>query len=1764
MKNSYTMLFRVAIGALALTVVRCTEAGATKTPIPAQVNYARPFELPTRPAFLPLPPGAVEPQGWLRDWCLAAKDGYTGHMDEVDDEFKRAWAADHKMTGEGLMWYKGAWPYEGGGYWFDGLVRLGYALHDDALIQQAKKRLDVVADNMNTNSLLFLWWLNKNNPEDRKAVIAALDGWPLWACGLLGRAMTGCYAESGDKRILDALEKAYGGDPDCLRWIPGNLSNLWPAYDTYTWTGNKGVGKALDAMFKEEGAGLLPNVNRYRKAPDLTPGATVTNAHVVEFVESTTPWAVGYLWTGNTNYLQAAVGWHDLIERIAMQPYGVPVSDEWYVPTGAFRGSETCDVANYIWSQTALLAVTGEGRMADRAERAFFNAGAATVSRDFKSHVYFQSPNRFASGSPNFPHGPMASGGVYQQKHGPLCCTAALNRVVPYYVTHMWMATYDNGLAATCYGPCKVTALAADRVPVEITCKTDYPFNEVIEVSVKPSKKAAFPIYFHIPGWCAKPELSVNGSAVKIKADAKGFACVSRTWKPGDAVRLRFPMTAVVLTGRDNTPDTPYTGEHKPTVLTLPGSDSVTRGLPYASVSYGPLLFSLAIPDTTDANTPDPDARWRFALDIQNPELTVERGPMPANWNWPLESPLKLRANAVGIDWNPATGMPRLPSLPISKRKPSEKITLIPYGCTKFRISMFPVTAETEVKTKDIRKILFLGNSITLHGPAESIGWTNNCGMAASSEEKDYVHLVTGAIAQHTGAKQEIRVRNIADFERNYATYDVDKELQELFAFDPDLVVLAIGENAPGLGSEEAKAQFKAGVTRILKGALAKRHPLVVVRSCFWADAAKDQMLREACQEANGIFVNAGPLGGDASNAARAERPYKHEGVAGHPGDKGMKAIADAIVNAILTPRTAPAFFVQNRLVDTFATEAPVCRGWGKWETPCVYANSGTEKATFLDGIISIPPRNVAVHPGEALDVAVGWQSPVAGKVNVQAKVTHAHPTGGDGVSWAIIHAGQSGRRVLVQGVIDRAGSQSIPEAGKLLAATVQKGDGLILQIGPRDNYHCDSTVVELVITEADAPGRVWDLVKEVVPDMQAGNPHADSLGNAAVWHFFAPERALDDSFTASRPAAGRRAKSWTLATDDTRLTVGATATGQLCVYELSNPASGWNWTEEPSVFALLGQAEIGNVVQDLSWKFKEGTMDKADGQKLTLRFVCDNPALELSSEWWARPGSGPVHHVMRIANQSDKPVTLFEQPTFHLDLAGPAGEGSPKMWTFHSDGGTPDKAGVYRHTVEPPFTRQIRTHPDGEFIPYAVFDAGGKQGVYVGIEWSYCRIAAATAEGYKAGSLRVRGGEFAGFRISVRPGETFETPPGFIGAYRGDVDDAGNSLRKYLFKHNMPEVVRKDATYPKIQWNAFGATGDKPGGWNSVEAKYYPLVDDIAPLGFEEVMLDVGWWKGGTSAPEPEGDPVDWASGMAKAAEHAHKAGLRFGLYWNKGEEMASPEGRNQRMTHIKRLYNEYKADMWRSDNTAGAVVGASYASVKGIYAMLDQLRRDIPNFQWENCCSGGRVKDFGAMSRCVKIFMTDTYAEHHVRQAFYDSSYALPPAQLEGCLGSTDGAYRPKGTAGMKFAFRTVSMGAPEWFIDAPNGGNGSAPWTQEEKDAVKTSVATYKNKIRPLVRNADLYHILPRPDGKNWDGIQYYDPLTKKGVAYLFKPAAGTDSTVIKLRGVEPKTTYRVTFEDGTNPSVEKTGAELAKGIEVTLKGSPVSELLFLDAR
>ncbi len=196
-------------------------------------------------------------------------------------------------------------------------------------------------------------------------------------------------------------------------------------------------------------------------------------------------------------------------------------------------------------------------------------------------------------------------------------------------------------------------------------------------------------------------------------------------------------------------------------------------------------------------------------------------------------------------------------------------------------------------------KILFLGNSITLHGPLPSIGWSGNWGMAASAEEKDYVHLLSAHLAEASGSKPRVKVKNIADFERQHATFDIATGLKAELDFKADLVILAIGENVPGLDTEVAKANYAVAYAKLL--AELKQHgaPAIFVRSCFWPDPAKDEIMRQASAAAGAVFVDIAALGRDASNAARAERQIEHAGVAGHPGDKGMHGIANAIWFAI-------------------------------------------------------------------------------------------------------------------------------------------------------------------------------------------------------------------------------------------------------------------------------------------------------------------------------------------------------------------------------------------------------------------------------------------------------------------------------------------------------------------------------------------------------------------------------------------------------------------------------------------------------------------------------------------------------------------------------------------------------------------------------------------------------------------------------------------------------------------------------------------------
>ena len=304
-----------------------------------------------------------------------------------------------------------------------------------------------------------------------------------------------------------------------------------------------------------------------------------------------------------------------------------------------------------------------------------------------------------------------------------ICCVGNVNRIIPNYVSHMWMATEDNGLAAALYGPCKVSALAGDRVPVEIACRTNYPFEETIQIEVAPAQAARFPLYFRIPAWCENPEIKVNRSAVDVRQAANGFVRIERPWSRGDIVKLRLPMPVRIERGYETEYPKAKYWWRKAAVFDH-------RRLPYASVCYGPLLMALPIADK-DPNTPRPDAKWNYALDNDGTEpgvdVRVVRRPMPKHWDWPLDAPVTLTIPARAFDWHPSDHQ-ALPDAPVEGTQP-ETIRLVPYGCTKFRISMFPVTPRAWAATAAavLRLPAVFGDNMVLQQgqPVPIWGWAD-------------------------------------------------------------------------------------------------------------------------------------------------------------------------------------------------------------------------------------------------------------------------------------------------------------------------------------------------------------------------------------------------------------------------------------------------------------------------------------------------------------------------------------------------------------------------------------------------------------------------------------------------------------------------------------------------------------------------------------------------------------------------------------------------------------------------------------------------------------------------------------------------------------------------------------------------------------------------------------------------------------------------------------------------------------------------------
>lgn len=221
----------------------------------------------------------------------------------------------------------------------------------------------------------------------------------------------------------------------------------------------------------------------------------------------------------------------------------------------------------------------------------------------------------------------------------------------------------------------------------------------------------------------------------------------------------------------------------------------------------------------------------------------------------------------------------------------------------KLEILENKVDGESVEWSEDGYNYLAIGNSITLHEFA-TYWWDDDRGMASSRDDKDYVHLVENYL-KNNQSEVMMHATNFATWE----TQGTDRAeflglLNKYLSNKINLITIQLGENASNLDSWET--DFEELITYVQDKAPGAE---ILVIGDFWSKGER-YALKEKAANAKGVtyislegvkdnkdyFVGLGAYVEDSEGNMHI---IEHGGVAAHPGDKGMEAIAERIIKEL-------------------------------------------------------------------------------------------------------------------------------------------------------------------------------------------------------------------------------------------------------------------------------------------------------------------------------------------------------------------------------------------------------------------------------------------------------------------------------------------------------------------------------------------------------------------------------------------------------------------------------------------------------------------------------------------------------------------------------------------------------------------------------------------------------------------------------------------------------------------------------------------------
>jgi hypothetical protein len=658
----------------------------------------------------------------------------------------------------------------------------------------------------------------------------------------------------------------------------------------------------------------------------------------------------------------------------------------------------------------------------------------------------------------------------------------------------------------------------------------------------------------------------------------------------------------------------------------------------------------------------------------------------------------------------------------------------------------------------------------------------------------------------------------------------------------------------------------------------------------------------------------------------------------------------------------------------------------------------------------------------------------------------------------------------------------------------------------------------------------------------------------------------------------------------------------------------------------LPERIQVHGSARTLLWRFDRAA-SRFDSKEIQLVYLSNSPQLKLVWRWCARGASGPLEHTISIQNLSDEPVWLPLLPSLRFDWEIDPKSALDRFWV-EKGADTPSSEGTHLDALQDgdawtgsssTYARPETNRPR-EMIPYVLVDEPGRsgQGWYVGIEFSGRTRITLQRSGTSLRGEATLSPDPGPYQTRVPPGGSFETPTIFVGAFAGGPDGAGNIVRRWVRAVlNNPRTLH-DPSYPMMVNNSWGS------GMAVDETLAHRMIEESAQLGLEMFHLDAGWFR---DVGDWRADPRKFPHGIASVADFAHRHRLKFGLWidWTQAGTSTEPGALNVHdpairdwliadpppgwkhsepfkgitidlgvraarawaARELERVVSDYHLDMLehdgylvaqgssRIDHPAAPPEAAtlrtyedsgylwvdgsnstdvSYHATHAYYDIYRQLRARHPNLLLEVCNDGGRMIDFGSAAHGDYFSITDTYDPLSNRRAFYDASFVLPPAMLESYVENTPA---PR-IENFRYVLRSGMLGWFSLMLD-------TSKWTAQQRTEAQGEIALYKSALRPLIREADLYHVGERPDGVHWDGIEYFSATRRRGVLYAFRgSAADQPSHRFRLLGLKKTSRYRLNFQDrGAAAGLVLAGESLMQdGVDVTLILPFSSELIFFE--